>query len=98
MVQANISTLKTHLSRYLDQVRAGEQVLVSDRNQAVAVIVPFQAGAGGEWSSRISELARLGRIAVPLHEVGKAESPVRPRRKKRVDLSEAIIEERRSAR
>ena len=40
MEQVNISTLKDQLSAYIRKVRAGETVLVMDRNQPVAQLMP----------------------------------------------------------
>ena len=41
MKKAKIAEPKNHLSRYLDHVRSGESVLVLDRNQPIAQIVPL---------------------------------------------------------
>jgi prevent-host-death family protein len=43
MRTVNIGTLKNTLSAELRHVRAGEEVLVMDRNRPVAKIVPIQA-------------------------------------------------------
>lgn len=40
MKKANISTIKMELSKYLRFVRQGEEVLILDRDQAIAKIVP----------------------------------------------------------
>jgi prevent-host-death family protein len=40
MEQVNISTLKDKLSAYIRKVRAGETVLVMDRDQPVAQLMP----------------------------------------------------------
>lgn len=99
MIQTNISTLKSQLSRFLDQVRAGQEVVISDRNRAVAVLVPFMAGFADDWSSRVAELARRGQIAPPRHTNWREILPLQQAKpKKAALLSEAVIEERRSAR
>jgi prevent-host-death family protein len=41
MKSVNIAQLKNHLSSYLNDVKAGEEILVRDRNQPVARIVPL---------------------------------------------------------
>lgn len=41
MAEAGVRELRNHLSRYLERVRAGEEVTVTDRGQAVARLVPF---------------------------------------------------------
>jgi len=41
MKSVNIAELKNRLSVYLNDVKAGEEILVRDRNQPVARIVPL---------------------------------------------------------
>lgn len=41
MRSVNIAELKNRLSAYLDEVRAGEEIMIRDRNQAIAKIVPL---------------------------------------------------------
>src|SRR3970282_2183930 len=45
--KAKIAEIKNHLSRYLDHVRSGESVLVLDRDQPIAQIVPLARPTGG---------------------------------------------------
>ena len=42
MKTAAVSKLKTSLSEYLLKVKAGEEVIVTDRGKAIARIVPIQ--------------------------------------------------------
>jgi prevent-host-death family protein len=41
MRAVNIADLKNNLSRYLNEVRAGQEVLIKDRNRPIARIVPL---------------------------------------------------------
>ncbi len=41
MKTASVSNLKTHLSDYLNQVKAGAEVLITDRDKPVARLVPI---------------------------------------------------------
>lgn len=41
MAEAGIRELRNHLSQYLDRVRTGEELVVTDRGTAVARIVPI---------------------------------------------------------
>ncbi len=41
MRSVNIAELKNNLSRYLRRVRAGEEILIRDRNLPVAKIIPI---------------------------------------------------------
>lgn len=45
MKQAKVSELKSHLSAYLASVRAGESVLVCDRQTPIARLVPLDTHA-----------------------------------------------------
>lgn len=40
-MEAGVRELRDHLSRYLDAVRAGDEVTVTDHGKAVARIVPL---------------------------------------------------------
>lgn len=42
MAEAGIRELRDHLSKYLDRVREGEEIIVTDRGTAVARVVPFE--------------------------------------------------------
>src|SRR5437764_983725 len=44
MRTVNIADLKNNLSAYLERVRAGEELLVKDRNRPVAKLVPLMSG------------------------------------------------------
>jgi prevent-host-death family protein len=44
MAEVGVRELRDHLSRYLDQVRHGEEVVVTERGQAIARVVPIEGG------------------------------------------------------
>jgi prevent-host-death family protein len=46
MKNVGIAELKAHLSRYLKGVRRGHSVIVLDRNEPVARVVPYARGSG----------------------------------------------------
>jgi len=64
MKKAKIAELKNNLSRYLEHVRGGGAVLVLDRDQPVAQIVPLKATgrASGDRKARLVRLERRGLI------------------------------------
>jgi prevent-host-death family protein len=64
MKKAGIAALKNNLSRYLDQVRGGESILVMDRNRPVAQIVPLPSNGRGlvAKEDRLARLERKGLI------------------------------------
>ena len=41
MRSTNIADLRNHLTQYLREVRAGEEIVVRDRQRPIAKIVPF---------------------------------------------------------
>ncbi|MBA2667461.1 MAG: type II toxin-antitoxin system prevent-host-death family antitoxin, partial [Trueperaceae bacterium] len=45
MKKASVSSVKNNLSSYLDLVRAGEAVLITDRGRPIARLVPLDAAA-----------------------------------------------------
>jgi prevent-host-death family protein len=44
MRSANIAELRNRLTQYLREVRAGEEIIVRDRQRPIAKIVPFTVG------------------------------------------------------
>jgi prevent-host-death family protein len=47
MKTASISDVKNCFSAYIDRVRRGESVLITDRNQPVARLTPLASGDPG---------------------------------------------------
>lgn len=60
---AKVSELKAGLSAYLAQVKRGEEIIVTERGQTIAKIVPVPAPENDE-EARMRELERQGRIIV----------------------------------
>ena len=60
MKSVNIAELKNHLSVYLNEVKAGEEILVRNRNQPIARIVPL-ARSQGE-NDELLALASQGKL------------------------------------
>jgi prevent-host-death family protein len=55
---AGVAEVKANLSRYLEQVKAGREVLITERGNPVAKLVPLERAATRE--SREDRLARRG--------------------------------------
>jgi len=66
MKKASISILKAHLSRYLDAVKSGEEVIVTERGRPVARLTRLDPRSVPE--GRTAELVREGRMRAPTHE------------------------------
>jgi prevent-host-death family protein len=63
----NISDLRNHLTRYLKEVRAGEEIVVCDRQLAFAKIVPLGHADDAEDSALVaSGLMRRAERALPV--------------------------------
>lgn len=72
MKRASISELKARLSRYLAAVKAGEEVIVTDRGRPVARLGPVQGERGQE--ARLAQLIRAGQVRPP-REAGPPPEP-----------------------
>ncbi|MFN2315915.1 MAG: type II toxin-antitoxin system Phd/YefM family antitoxin [Gemmatimonadales bacterium] len=60
---ASISELKARLSAYLDVVRQGDEVLVTDRGRLIARLTPVQES--DSEGSRREQLLRSGQLRAP---------------------------------
>jgi antitoxin (DNA-binding transcriptional repressor) of toxin-antitoxin stability system len=89
-MQVGTKELKNRLSHYLRLVRAGEPVLVTDRGVVVAELRAVPNAAIQDEA--LEELARQGVVTLARGRL----TEVRPvRRKKRVLVSEMVVEDRR---
>jgi prevent-host-death family protein len=85
-----VRELKDKLSATLARVQRGETVTVTDRNRAVAVIVP--ARAEDEEDVVVRTLVKSGRVA---WSGGKPEGLEKAPRVRGPSVSEAVVEDRR---
>ena len=66
MIQVNISTIKNNISQYIEKVACGDEVVISDRDTPVAMLIPFRPShIRGNWSARVAHLAKLGQLKRP---------------------------------
>ncbi len=65
MTTTSISELKARLSAYLDIVRQGDEVLVTDRGRVIARLAPVSGGVLED--SRRQALISSGRLIPPTH-------------------------------
>ena len=95
MYKATISEVKNHLSAYLKKVRAGETILILDRDEPVARIEP--AVATDDLDGHLARLVREGLVKPPTKPVpiGLLESPAPTSAK---SVLESLLEERREGR
>lgn len=84
MKSVSVSKLKASLSQYLAAVKAGEEVLVTERRKPIARLVPVTLPLDDR--QRLAEMARQGRIRLAerpltserLHEIWKMPMPEDP--------------------
>jgi antitoxin (DNA-binding transcriptional repressor) of toxin-antitoxin stability system len=93
MEKATISELKNQLSAYLKKVRAGETVLIFDRDQPIARLERVEKGSDEHLlQMERAGLVRRARVPVPI-ELLRSSAP-RPKR----SVVQALIDERREGR
>lgn len=93
MTTTSISELKARLSAYLDMVRQGDEVLVTDRGRVIARLAPVKGKLLDE--SRREVLIRSGRVRPPTAALPRGFFKA-PRPKDSMGLSlAALLEERR---
>ena len=91
MERATISQMRNHLSAYLQKVRAGESVLILDRNTPVARLEGVKADTDG--NEQLVQLEREGLLRRPKAPIPMKQLRITPPRAKQSVL-EALLEER----
>ncbi len=89
-----IRELKTHLSKYLRNVKNGGEVIVSERGRVVARIIPANKRSKPPLETILLKLSEEGKIILPT--VNKKPSP--PLSRKKIEgspFSDAVREGRR---
>ena len=97
MKTAGVADLKAHLSRYLERVKAGHEVTITERGLPIAKLVPFERA--GEARSRRDRLVRAG-LLLPGRGKVRAQLLKPPVGDPALGLRvlEALVEERREGR
>ncbi|MGH7856338.1 MAG: type II toxin-antitoxin system Phd/YefM family antitoxin [Candidatus Binatia bacterium] len=88
-MKAGVREIRDRFSHYLDQVRRGREIIITDRGRDVAVLLPLRAPRSVEET--IARLQTEGEVEVP--DSWEPLSIVRTRLKGRL-LSELVLEER----
>ena len=91
MTHAGVAELKARLSEYLAQVRAGSEVVVTDRGRPVAKLVPV--GSGGLDELERGGIVRAGPMTLPAGLLDEPQPAVEG-----AGVTDALLEERRSGR
>lgn len=87
--EVGVRDLRDHLSRWLDEVKAGAELTITERGKPVARIVPI------EWRDELERLIEEG-LVTPAENPDTDPSDWNPvKLKSGVSLSDLIIEDRR---
>jgi prevent-host-death family protein len=99
MKTASISETKNRLSAYIDLVRKGESVLITDRNVPVAQLVPLQRATDPDEEAWLQALERKGLVKRASNR-GPSAMLKRPPPKLRpgVSVLDVLLDERRKGR
>jgi prevent-host-death family protein len=96
MKTAAVSELKARLSEFLGQVKAGSEVLITDRGKPVARLIPISGSSMGKES--LSALEKQGLIKIGPGKLPKSFWKM-PRAEDHEDLVlKALLEEREEGR
>lgn len=68
MTTTGIAELKAHLSEYLAKVKAGEEVLITERGSPIARICPLPRETA--FDQGVAELERAGLVRRPARSLG----------------------------
>lgn len=89
---AAVAELKAQLSRYLSRVKAGEEILVTERGAPVARLVPV--GPSGRDHERLRDLERQGLIRLGSGRLPKDFWKLPRGRDPHASVRKAVAEER----
>jgi prevent-host-death family protein len=89
MVTVGIKELKNRLSYYLRKIRKGEKIVITDREEAIATIIPV------ERADEDSKLLPLVKEGFAIWKGGKPMGSKKSVKIKGKTISEIVIEDRR---
>ena len=92
MISAGIKELKNNLSRYLSQVKKGEDILVTERGKAIARIIK-EDSKDLHLREVLSPLIVKGLVKLPSQKLDREISP--PVKLPGKPVSDIVIEDRR---
>jgi prevent-host-death family protein len=92
VVKVGVRELRENLASWLDRVRAGDEVVVTERGQPIARLGPL------ERRSKLEELIAQGRVTPARLPRTPVDVSKRPRMPPGKTLSDLVVEERRGGR
>ena len=94
MIQASVSKVKNSLSGYLEKVKAGQSVLITDHRKVVAVLEPVDSAS---WPQEIRNALEQGEGKAPRRRLDVAAFNRVPRAQGS-SLTAAVLDERQQSR
>ena len=94
MISASVSTIKNSLSSYLEKVKAGQSVMITDHKKPVAILEPVDSSA---WPESLRLCFAQGEARSPRKSLNVTKFKQLPAGVG-ASLAEAILEERRQGR
>ncbi|MBI3075811.1 MAG: type II toxin-antitoxin system prevent-host-death family antitoxin [Deltaproteobacteria bacterium] len=88
-MKAGVREFRDRLSYFLKRVRAGKELILTDRGKPIAVIKPIRAK--DPWEEKLIEMEAKGLIRLPTKPGPPRGYPLRMKGKR---LSQLVIEER----
>ena len=89
MEDVGVRELRDHLSKWLDEVKAGRDITITERGKPVARIIPIK------WSDHIARLVAEGRVT-PASRPKSDPSTWNPvKLKSGASISDIVVEDRR---
>ena len=96
-MSVGVADLKARLSAYLDQVRSGQELLITDHGRPVARLVPVRA-EDERHDARTQRLVRAGVLTAPSAALPDALLDAPPARKRVAGVLDALLREREDGR
>lgn len=92
MISAGVRELKNHLSRFLVQVKEGQEILITERGKAIARIVK-ESPEADPVRARLAPLIESGLVVWPERTLAKDDLATFPATAK--PAAEMVVEDRR---
>ncbi|MEX2048168.1 MAG: type II toxin-antitoxin system prevent-host-death family antitoxin [Gemmatimonadota bacterium] len=93
VVRVGVRDLRENLRSWLDRVKDGDEIVVTERGKAVAQLTPLDPPR-----SKLEELIEAGIVRPPLRPKHQIDVSKLPRMTPGPTLSDIVIEQRRSSR
>lgn len=87
--EVGVRELRDHLSRWLEEVKAGHDITITERGKPVARVIPIG------WSDHIARLVAEGKVTPAKKPKSDPSTWTKVKLKSGASISDIVIEERR---